>query len=215
MQGRIAFRVQGVAILEPMHRSGTAVTHEASGRWLGRLGLNLSIDLLEQLLPFALVLETDRVRHACASLVVSLNRGPLKGSCLGGLMRLVEPHREGSLRANDLATLMDRPLRLEAERLDQDTTVPLTFTGQLLPLQGSQSLLALSPLPASLEDLHRYGLTLQDLPLHDPFRQTFLDRLMADGMQEMLSLRAPLTAVIAAGGNSLDDLEALISDDEL
>ena len=206
--------VSGLAILERVHRSGTAVTNEPSGRWLGRRGLNLSTELLEQLLPFALVLEADTVRHACASVAVSLNQGPLEGRALGSLMRLVEPFRGESLNPADLPRLVDRPLRLEANRLERGEAVPLTFGAQLLPLQGTQWLLALSPLPASLEDLHRYGLTLQDLPLHDPFRQTFVDRLMADGMQEMLAQRAPLTALVDPEACCLEDLEALLLDGE-
>lgn len=190
------------------------MTNEASGRWLGRRGLRLDIELFEQLLPFALVLEGAGIRHACGSITSCLNQGPLGGRSLSSLIRLVEPFRVDTLVAEDLPKLVDRPLRLEARRLFSAAVVPLTFAGQLQPLQGNQWLLALSPLPASLEDLHRYGLTLQDLPLHDPFRQSFVDRLMADGMQEMLTQGAPMTVLMEPeGGGGLEDLEALLADE--
>ena len=189
------------------------MTNEASGRWLGRRGLHLSNELLVQLLPFALVLDADKVLHACPSLSTSLNQGPLNDRHLGSLMRLMEPFPMEALGEDDLETLVGRPLRLEAERQEVSGAIPLSFAGQLLPLQRQHWLLALAPLPASLEDLHRYGLSLQDLPLHDLFRQTFVDRLMADGMQEMLTQRAPLAPVTEPDCGSMEDLEALLADD--
>jgi hypothetical protein len=183
-----------------------------AGRWREGREINLGLPLLDQLLPFALVLQNDRICHAGASIGTCLQRGSLVGKALGELMRLIEPVDGPSLGGSALADLVNRPLRLEAERRHDNGTISLTFAGQLLPLQRQHWLLALAPLPDSLDDLHRYGLTLQDLPLQDPFRQTFVERLMADGLHEVLSLGRPEIDGRQQPEGTVEDLEALLGD---
>lgn len=186
-----------------------------SGRWLGRSkGLHLSLDLLEQLLPFILVLKGETIAHAGNSLTLCLNQGPLQERSLSSLLRLVEPSVPSGLRPSDLEQLIDRPLRLEGDRVAGGETVPLLFAGQLVALEGPFRLLAMTPLPTSLEELHRYGLSLQDLALHDLFRQSFLDRLMADGLQEMVGVLHPALEGEPACDGCLEDLEALVAPPE-
>lgn len=207
-------RAQAWSYWNLKHRLGSTVT-TLSGRWLGRSkGLHLSLDLLEQLLPFLLVLNGETIAHAGNSLTLCLNQGPLQECSLSSLFRLLEPSEPSGLAASDLEQLLDRPLRLEADRVAAGDRVPLLFAGQLVALQGPHRLLAMTPLPASLEELHRYGLSLQDLALHDLFRQTFLDRLMADGLQELVGVMQPSLGGEPACDGCLEDLEALVASND-
>ena len=158
-----------------------------NGRWLGRRGLLLSEYLLDQILPFALVLESDLIRYAGPSLRTCLKQSSLLEERLENVMQLVEPLDALSGRPIGWENLLDRPLLFETRSSEKQKTNGLRFAGQILPLQKKFWILELAPLAESLEDLHNYGLTLQDLPMHDPFRQTFVGRMMAKGMQEVLA----------------------------
>lgn len=185
---------------------------QEAGRWLERQGLLLNPSLLDQLLPFALVLQGTQICHAGPSLCRCLEPADLTHHQLDAVLQLLEPEQHLALSEAHFAALLDRPLRL-AERSETSAgPAPRQFSGQLLSLQRGFWLLVLAPLPETLDELHRYGLTLQDLPLHDPFRQTFVDRLMSAGIQELLAIERRRSEQEPAAAGGIEDLLNLLNE---
>jgi len=190
------------------------VSEQDRGRWLGNRGLLLSEDLVEQVLPFAIILEFDTIRYAGPSLTTCIGKGSLLGRPLKSVLQMVEPEEAITQEISDWDNLIDRPLLLEAHRGTGQNSREVTFAGQIKPLQRNYWLVELAPLQESLHELHEYGLTLQDLPIHDPFRQTFVSRLMAEGMQEVLAKKEIDDEHSEKDSADLTDLLALLPRDK-
>lgn len=147
--------------------------------------LCLRVDQLAAVWPFHIVIRDGDVNRIGPALKKCLGHRDAVGATLPSLLAITAPDDLAALNWKQPEPLLDRPLELS-------TPSGLCFSGELQPLQGDGWLLILQPIAQSIRDLHRYGLTLQDLSLSDPLRHHVLPSLLNEGLQDMLLQEASL-----------------------
>ncbi|MCP9854172.1 hypothetical protein KBZ14_15035 [Synechococcus sp. HJ21-Hayes] len=120
-----------------------------------------------------------RASRVGPSLMKCLDLPDVAGFPLQTLLELTIPEDLSPVDWLQPESLQDRPLELRSHNGH-------TFSAELQPLPPQGWLLILQPIAQSIQDLHRYGLTLQDLSLSDPLRQRVLPALLNEGLQELL-----------------------------
>jgi hypothetical protein len=147
--------------------------------------ISLDFERLGLLLPFHIVLRDGRAKRIGPSLLRCLEQADAVDSSLHGLLELIGPDDLVHVDWQRPELLLDRPLELQ-------THSGHAFCAELQPLPPHGWLLVLQPIAQSIQDLHGYGLTLQDLSLSDPLRQHVLPALLNEGLQELLLHEASL-----------------------
>jgi hypothetical protein len=141
--------------------------------------ISLGVDQLAALVPFHIVLLNGCASRIGPALLKCLDRPDAEGAAVQSLLEITAPDDLAEVDWQQPDQLMDRPLEL-------CSPAGLCFSAELQPLRADGWLLILHPIALSIRDLHRYGLTLQDLSLSDPLRQHVLPSLLNEGLQEML-----------------------------
>ena len=140
---------------------------------------HLRLDQLAKVLPFHVVIQGGTASSVSPGLLKCLDQSETNTEAIEALLSITAPDDLAEMNWLRPSQLQDRPLELT-------TQSGLYFSGEVQRLHPKGWLLILQPIATSIRDLHRYGITLQDLSLSDPLRHHVLPALLNEGLQEIL-----------------------------